>query len=1181
MKKPIILIIEDNAITRKMLKITLETTKLYTIFEAKNGADGLQLAKNHKPDLILQDLILGDMDGFELNKQLRALPDIKDIPILALSGFLTNLDDQQHYPGFTTFLLKPIEPSKLLDIIKIHLPLATPAEASIGKGRTVLIADDNPLQLKLLSMQLQNVGYQIITATDGAVAFDIAKTNPPDAVISDILMPNLDGFGLCLAIRQEPKLKDVIVILLTAHYLEDADVELANKVGATKYMTRTPDEQILINALTHSLEETRPLSSDIPYKLELDIKEQHNRRLIRQLEQQVLSNSGLSKQFALQSAQLELLDGVAKSLTNIAKGFEDSLTDALYSCLDDAGVSKGVLYTKQADGEVKLQQIIGYKESDRKNLELFFGNNKFLKMALKNQESFSIPSKQFAKQEGEEFLKKANVQSALIVPLTSGSANSGVLFLGSESANLTGEKSLAFARTLGMQLGQSITLAETFENLINSEKRYRQLIEISPDTIFILHDEKFSFVNIAGIKLLGAKNPEQLIDKSVVDFFQPEYHLAIKEYISEKNAKKPKTFMEGKILTIDNKILDVEVISSTFTYRNVPSTYLIIRDITESKRSKLHLEVQYSIAWILAESATLHEATMRILKVICERLNWDMGLIWAVNQKENILQCISIWQTPDIHSVHFRDKFLKMTLAHGIGSPGKVWNNRKSHWDADLGKNPAMKAVATSMGLKVGVSFPIVYEDEVLGVIEFFNKNTQKVQEDLLSWFESIGHQFGLFLKRKHMEGQMLFLAEHDGLTGLSNRKFIEEYLSTSIARAKIQNKKLAVLFIDIDDFKFINDSMGHHIGDLLLIKVSKIIHSCLRPGDSIGRLGGDEFIAIVPNIDSGEDIIPIAERIHKQLENKIVLEKKDFFITISMGISIYPENGRGVQTLIKNADIAMYGAKVKGKNNFQFCTLEMASMAENRIILRDELYNALENNEFILYYQPKVDIKTQKTIGVEALIRWQKAEGVVMPSDFIYAIEEGDLIIPITEWVLNTACKQNKLWQQAGLPKIPVAVNVSVNNLNTQFLDIVKQTLHNNELESHYLEIELTESVLMKNVENNIQILNGLKDIGIKIAIDDFGTGYSSLSYLTKFPIHYLKIDQSFVRNIANDQASETIVVAIIAMAHSLGFKVIAEGVETQEQLFFLQKHGADEIQGHYLSKPLPAHDIVEFFKR
>jgi len=1181
MKKPTILIIEDNYITRKMLRITLESTKNYTVIEAQNGSEGLKMAKTHKPSLILQDLFLGDMNGFELNKKLRVLPDIKDIPILALSGFLMDLKEQSTQSGFTAFLLKPIEPSQLIEVINVHLPLSVHSTSLMGKGRQILIADDNSIQLKLLSMQLQNAGFQITTATDGVVALAKAKAKPPDAIISDILMPNLDGFGLCLAIRQEPKLSAIPVILLTSHYLEDADVDLAHKVGATRYLTRTPDEKILIHELVNCLKDISPSSSDIPHELETDIKEQHTHRLMRQLEQQIISNSGLSQRSALQAAQLDLLNGVAEALTNITKDFDETLTDVLYSCLDAAGISKGALYIRQPDGNIKLQQLVGYKESQRKKLETFFGKSHLLTKVLESQEPYAIPSDQFSKQEARELLKQAQLQSALIVPLTSGAVNPGILFLGSDSTHLMGESPIAFARTLGMQLGQSIALAQAFENITTSEQRHRQLVEISPDAICILQDNKFSFANPAGVKLFGAQKPEQILNRSVFDFFEPASQLALKEYMTGEKTEKKMPFMEGKIVTIDSKILDVEVVSSPFIYQNKPAIYLIMRDNTERKRSKLHLEVQQAIAWNLAESATLNEATTQILKVICERLHWDIGVMWAVDKKENVLRCVTVWQTPAIQNDDFKKICLSMTSTPGDGFTGKVWQSRKAAWNLDLRDVLARKDAGAAIGLKMGACFPIIYENEVLGVIELFDKNIYQVPEDSLSWFESIGNQFGLFLKRKHMEGQMLYLAEHDVLTGLENRKLIEEHLLTELTKTKKYNKKLAVLFINLDYFKFINDSMGHHFGDLLLIEVSKILQNCLRPEDSLGRLGGDEFIVIIPDINSHEEVIPLVERIQRQLQNKIVLEEKDFFITASIGISLYPEDGKDVQTLIKNADIAMYRAKEKGRNSFQFCTLEMTLKAENRALLQKDLYHALDNNEFVLYYQPKIELETQKTIGMEALLRWQRTRGIVSPGDFIYAAEETELIIPLTEWVLRTACKQNKRWQKEGLPEISVAINLSINNLNERLLDVVGQILKETDLSPNCLEVELTESILMVNIENNIQILSKLKKMGLKIAIDDFGTGYSSLSYLKRFPIDYLKIDQSFVRDIEKDPNNSAIIVAIIAMAHSLGFKVIAEGVETEAQLSFLAKHHVDEIQGYYFSHPLPAKEATHFLKK
>ncbi|MBA3813487.1 MAG: EAL domain-containing protein [Alphaproteobacteria bacterium] len=1181
MNNPIILIIEDNKLTRKMLRITLESTKNYTVLTAQNGAEGLAMAEKYKPNLILLDLFLGDMNGVDINKKLRAMPDIKDIPIIALSGFLTGLNEQKNNLDFTAFLLKPIQPSLLIEIIKTHLLLAKDLDSLSGEGHQILIADDNAIQLKLLGMQLKNAGFQITTADDGLIALDKAKEKPPDAIISDILMPNLDGFGLCLAVRKDPKLSAIPVILLSSHYLEEADVELAHKVGANRYLTRTPDEKILINVLTDCLKEKKISLLNINSTIDSDIKEQHTNRLIRQLEQQILSNSQLSQKLAIQTSEIFLLTSVAKTLTMTNKKIEDTLTDVLCYLLDAAGASQAALYINQVNGSITLQQFMGFKESQRKELETFFGQPQLLTECMMTQTPSVIPSQKMSKKETEEFLKRAKIQSGLIVPLNAGAVNHGVLFLGSSFTNLLGDHPLAFAHALGMQIGQSIALAEAFETLTTSEQQHRQLVETSPDAIFIQQDDKLAFVNAAGLKLLGEQKQKKILTQSILDFFQPADRQVMREYISGKDTTMELPFVEKKIARDDNKIIDVEVTASPFTYQNKPATYLIMRDISDSKQSKLHLEVQYAIAWTLAKSTTLQEATNEILKVICQRLSWDIGVIWVVDKKLNILRCVTIWQTPDITNDEFKKECLSLTLTPGQIFPGIAWKSRQAIWSSKFNNDYLRVDAAAEIGLNTAICFPIIYENEILGVIEFFNRKSETLSQNLLSWFESLGNQFGLFLNRKHMEGQMLYLAEHDVLTGLANRKLIEESLRSELEKAKKYHKKLAVLFLDLDQFKLINDSMGHQVGDILLIEIAKILLTCVRPQDIIGRVGGDEFIIVFPHIYSNKDVVQIAQRIQKKLENKFLLKEKEFFTTASMGISLYPEDGDSVESLIKDADIAMYHAKEMGRNNFQFCTKDMTSKAGNRVMLQNSLHNALENNEFILYYQPKIDLKTRKTIGMEALIRWKRFNKVILPEKFIDAVEESDLIKPLTEWVLKTACIQNKEWQAKGLPSISVAINFSINNLNEHILETVENVLKTTGLHPHHLEIELTERILMKSVENNIHVLKSLKNLGVKISIDDFGTGYSSLSYLKRFPIDYLKIDKSFIQDITTNPDDSAIVVAIIVMAHSLGFKVIAEGVETKEQLTFLSKHGVDEVQGYYFSRPLSAKEAALFIQK
>lgn len=442
-------------------------------------------------------------------------------------------------------------------------------------------------------------------------------------------------------------------------------------------------------------------------------------------------------------------------------------------------------------------------------------------------------------------------------------------------------------------------------------------------------------------------------------------------------------------------------------------------------------------------------------------------------------------------------------------------------------------------------------------------------------WSEIRGDKMN---KRKHVEKQMQYLAEHDLLTGLSNRNLLEKYLNAALVVAETDGVKLAVLFLDLDHFKYVNDSMGHKEGDVLLKEVSKRLHKCLRPQDTISRLGEDEFIILLPNVTNKNEVIEIIGRLQSELSNQSSFEEMKFFITASIGISLYPDDGDSVQALIKAADIAMYVAKENGRNMYQFCTPEMTVKAENRGALINDLRRASEKNEFLLYYQPKIDVITQTIVGMEALIRWRRLGVILLPDSFISAAEDSDLIIPISDWIIKTACLQNKDWQNASLPTLDLSINLSVRNLNKRLLHVMETVLMETKLNPNTLEIELTESAFMYNVENNIQILRNLKEMGLKISIDDFGTGYSSLSYLKRFPIDVIKIDKSFVHNIANDTKDAAIVTAIICMAHSLNFKVIAEGVENEAQVKFLSDRGCNEMQGFYFSRPLPEAEATQF---
>ncbi|GMT39509.1 MAG: hypothetical protein IEMM0001_0244 [bacterium] len=427
-------------------------------------------------------------------------------------------------------------------------------------------------------------------------------------------------------------------------------------------------------------------------------------------------------------------------------------------------------------------------------------------------------------------------------------------------------------------------------------------------------------------------------------------------------------------------------------------------------------------------------------------------------------------------------------------------------------------------------------------------------------------------------EKQLQYLAHYDALTNLPNRVLFTDRLDQSLARARWHEYAVAVLFLDLDRFKIINDTLGHNVGDQALQALSERLNGCVHEGDTVARLGGDEFAIVLEDIASADDVAHTARKILDALSQPSRLDKYEFIITTSIGISLFPIDGENTQTLLKHADIAMYRAKDEGRNTYQFYSADMSAKAFERLNLETNLRHALEREEFVLYYQPQQNLADGSIFGVEALLRWQHPDlGLISPMEFIPLLEETGLIIPVGEWVLHTACLQARAWNDSGLEPLCMSVNLSGRQTNnSNFIATVEQALKDSKLDPVLLELEMTESILMHNMQTTINTLETISKMGVRFAIDDFGTGYSSLSYLKRFPIDTLKIDYSFIRDLTKDPEDATLVEAIIAMGRTLHLNVIAEGVETEQQVKFLRMHECDSIQGYLISKPLPAQELT-----
>ncbi|MTH54569.1 EAL domain-containing protein [Bacillus mangrovi] len=485
---------------------------------------------------------------------------------------------------------------------------------------------------------------------------------------------------------------------------------------------------------------------------------------------------------------------------------------------------------------------------------------------------------------------------------------------------------------------------------------------------------------------------------------------------------------------------------------------------------------------------------------------------------------------------------------------------KDSHQKAEIGKTAELEGLH-----KEGRVFPI--------------------ELSLASWSEEGEVYFSSIIRditeRKQNEQKINEMVYRDSLTGLPNRLLFNDRLLTALHQAENSKQPVGVMFIDLDRFKNINDTLGHDAGDELLIEVAKRIKAAVGKTDTVSRQGGDEFILLLPDAASGE-LTKKAQRLLEVFSESVLIKNLELVITPSIGIAVYPADGRDLETLIKNADTAMYRVKEQGKNSFQFYDPSMNESVSKKMQIEIGLRKALERNEFKVVYQPQVEVHSGRLIGTEALLRWTNPGcGTVSPAEFIPIAEETGLILPIGEWVLHQACLQNKAWQNAGHPPMRVAVNISSRQFRqSNLVEKVRETLLRTELEPHYLELELTESIIQDS-QHAIEKMHQLREMGIHLSIDDFGTGYSSLSYLKTFPINTLKIDQAFTRNIYTDPKDASLVDTIINMAHNLGLKVIAEGVETLEQLEFLQKKECHEAQGYYFSRPVSPEDLEIYLEQ
>jgi len=676
----------------------------------------------------------------------------------------------------------------------------------------------------------------------------------------------------------------------------------------------------------------------------------------------------------------------------------------------------------------------------------------------------------------------------------------------------------------------------------------RTIIDSLPDYIYVKDTSgRFQLGNEAWLEARG-RTAEEVAGKTVFELFSGE--------LAESMAAEDQAIVNSgtPLLDVEQRVVvrarDGQLGEERWSYKtkvpmrdadgNVTGIVGISRDITERKQAE----------------ASLRESEERYRDVF-EASPLPM---WVWDDERLVFLAVN--EAAIHHYGYTRDEFLRMNV-RDIWAPGEQTRYEESLRDRS---NAQTLHLQRKHRTKDG------------RVIDVEATARQFMQDGHLVWLTLIND----ITERKLAEERLLHLAHYDVLTSLPNRVLFYDRLKQALAQAKRNQWIIGVMFIDVDRFKNVNDTLGHAVGDRLLQQVSERLIRSVRAGDTVGRLGGDEFAIVLSNLSSAQDANLIAQKIMMSFKEPLKLAGVELYVTASIGITLYPDDSTDQETLIKNADAAMYRAKDVGRNSYRFYTPEMNARALEHLSLENSLRGALERDEFVLYYQPKASVADGSIVGVEALLRWQHPDrGLVSPGEFMPVLEETGLIVPVGEWVLKAVCEQIRTWRRAGIAPVPVAVNFSPRQFASRDLgDTIKRILDEQQVDPRLIEVEITESSLMSNLEETALILKYVGDLGVGLSIDDFGTGYSSLAYLKRFPFDVLKVDRSFVKDLTTDADDATITRALISMAHNLGLKVVAEGVETEDQLAFLVEHGCDEIQGFYFSRPLIAEECGSWIR-
>jgi diguanylate cyclase (GGDEF)-like protein/PAS domain S-box-containing protein len=740
------------------------------------------------------------------------------------------------------------------------------------------------------------------------------------------------------------------------------------------------------------------------------------------------------------------------------------------------------------------------------------------------------------------------------------------------------EKRAAFDRR-----GQEILrLNRLIEERTDERVSLQILIDQVPDYLFVKDAQsRFIVANKSLAADYGRDDPSELF--GLTDFDLHPRAVAQQFYDIEQ-----KIVTTGQpMFDLDEAIVDPDGVRKSLSTTKVPfynnrgrtvGVVGIARNVTARKQAEILRDGQAHILEMIATNAPLTDV-----------LDYLVRLIEA--QTEGVCASVLLLSEDGVHlaggvapslPVAYLKAIENAPIGPNAGSCGAAAYRRAAVFVADIATDPLWaerRTLAAAHGLRSCWSTPILsHQGGVLGTFALHSREARHPSQLELQLASFATRIAGIAIERKLAEERIRFMATHDALTGLPNRALLKDRLTQALLYAKRYDRWVTVMFVDLDNFKFVNDSLGHNAGDELLKTVAQRMVNAIRSTDTVVRLGGDEFVVLFLDQSKNSSLISLAmQKVRAAIAQPISVEGHDFQVTCSIGLANYPNDGLDAETLLANADAAMYRAKEIGRDNFQFYRPDLNVKVHEKFLLQKDLRVAIARSELLLHYQPQVDLRTGSVFAVEALVRWRHPlHGMIPPIKFIPMAEETGLIVPVGEWVLREACRQNKAWQRAGLPPMAICVNVSARQFKEKnWVAYVASTLRETGLSAEYLELEITESLIMQDVEQAVATMKELQTLGVKLAIDDFGTGYSSLAALKRFPVARLKIDKSFIGDIPRDDNDRAVASAVISLGQKLNLRVIAEGVETDAQVAFLRANDCDEMQGYHFSKPVGAVEI------